>query len=58
MTPEQVDKLKQWLYSQAYIANSHTTDQGRCEWLRLDEMLEYLPAAVEQILTTPNHPTK
>lgn len=53
MTPEQVAQLEKWLHNQAYSATSHHTDQGPCHWLRLDEMIEYLPTAINTILAQP-----
>ncbi len=46
MTEEQKVKLVEWLKAQAY--NSHDYDVGH--YLRLEEMLEYLPEVLERIL--------
>lgn len=51
MTEEQKKLLIEWLKHQTYSAESHRTEQGKCEWLRADEIAWYLPDVIDFILT-------
>lgn len=50
MTEEQKKLLIDWIKHQTYSEESHYTRQGKCEWLRADEMIKYLPDAIDFIL--------
>ena len=50
MTELQRELLIRWINAHTYSAESHHTEQGRCEWLRQDELLEFLPNSIEYIL--------
>ena len=51
MTQQQIDALHKWLQSQAYSGEYGTGG----DYLRLEELERYLPAALAQILATPQN---
>jgi hypothetical protein len=53
LTVQQREAIIEFIEHQTFTGDSHYTDQGDdVEWLRADEMLEYLPDAIERILNT------
>ena len=50
MTELQNELLKQWIRNHTYSSESHITDQGKCEWLRADELIQYLPTVIDYII--------
>lgn len=50
MTHEQIKQLVNWLYAQAYEGEPGTDG----EYLRLEELKDYLPAAIDTILNLPH----
>lgn len=51
LTTEERKKIHDWIKAQTYSGSSHQThDQGNPAWLREDELQEYLPELISQIL--------
>lgn len=51
MTQQQIDALHKWLQAQAYSGEPGTGG----DYLRLEELEQYLPAALAHILATPQN---
>lgn len=55
LTTEELAKISTWIRSMTYSGSSHTAyDQGNPEWLREDELQQYLPKLIGEILKGRN----